>query len=104
VAIERISRKGRKRIKLEDKDFSNQRFEIRKSKICDFLEKVQRNYLELAEDERERFIEIDANAELDFVERAVERELNKILSSFEDPFHKGGDNKRLRYGIDCAIE
>ena len=65
VAIERISRKGRKRIKLEDKDF---------------LEKVQRNYLELVEDERERFIKIDANAELDFVERTVERELKKILS------------------------
>ena len=65
VAIERISGKGRKRIKLEDKDF---------------LKKVQRNYLELAEDEKERFIEIDANAEMDFVERAVERELKKILS------------------------
>ncbi len=72
VAIERISKgKGKKRIsrKLEDKDF---------------LEKVQRNYLELVEDEKERFIEIDANAELDFVERTVERELNKILSFSEE--------------------
>jgi len=83
VAVERISRKDGKRTKLGDKDFSNQRFEIRKAKICDFLKKVQRNYLELADDEKERFIEIDANAELDFVERAVERELNKILSFSE---------------------
>jgi thymidylate kinase len=84
VAVERISRKDGKRTKLGDKDFSNQRFEIHKAKICDFLKKVQRNYLELADDEKERFIEIDANAELDFVERAVERELNKILSFSEE--------------------
>ena len=65
VAIERISKNGRKRIKLEDKNF---------------LDKVQGNYLSLAKEEKERIIKIDANMGMDFVEMAVERELNKILS------------------------
>ncbi|BDC35468.1 dTMP kinase [Candidatus Methanoliparum sp. LAM-1] len=67
IAMERIRQREQRLISFEKREF---------------LEEVQKNYLKLAEEEPGRFIKIDANENIEQVERKLVKELSRIFDSW----------------------
>jgi len=80
IAIERIKQREQK-IMAKDDVIHSDVFKPITFEKRDFLEKVQDNYLKLAKEDSERFIKIDANKEIEYVEKELTKELLRCIEA-----------------------
>jgi len=79
LAVERIEQRDQKITTKPTMLINRQVFKPITFEKREFLEKVQENYLKLAREEPERFIKIDANRNIKYVEEELIKELSQIL-------------------------